>query len=145
MVKPLKAQTLIYVHRYHCVGAMEAFILIESNCIPILIQPTYRMEWWHLGGPLLVARSEPQGVWVCFWLTCDHGMACFAAQVRPAWVDSPSAIVPCGIGAGWTCLVWARSGPQQFCLQQFVVIYLVTRETNLYCKKKKINKYWTAL
>lgn len=32
----------------------------KSSNFGTFIQPTYRMEWWHLGGPLLLPRSGPQ-------------------------------------------------------------------------------------
>lgn len=32
----------------------------KSSNFGTFIQPTYRMEWWHLGGQLLLPRSGPQ-------------------------------------------------------------------------------------
>lgn len=41
---------------------------------------------------------------------------CFR-QICQTGVSRPSAIIPCGVWASWTCPMWARSGPQQlYCL-----------------------------
>lgn len=51
---------------------------------------------------------------VWFWLTSGIVMARLWPTGKQG-ADRPSAIIPCGMCAGWTCQVWARYGPEELC------------------------------
>lgn len=101
-----------------------------QNCTihphPVHILWNGMVEWWHLGGPLLFARSVPQAGnsaaicqlrvnwihenWPREYSECGlFGLLLADIMLWPACdiVDCPSAIIPCGMWARLTC-IWCE-------------------------------------